>query len=63
MMRLVALLLAGLPDPAATAAGSPGAAAAPSHSYGLPGCCGMNWTDDDKRRRPDAWRRHLEAVS
>lgn len=33
-----------------------------NRSHGLPGCCGMNWTEDDKRRDPNGWARHLASV-
>ena len=31
-------------------------------SHGLPGCCGMNWTEADKRDDPKGWANHLIAA-
>ena len=29
------------------------------HSHGLPGCCGMNWTEADKCADPKGWAEHV----
>ena len=31
-------------------------------SHDLPGCCGMNWTEADKRDDPKGWADHLIAA-
>lgn len=66
MMRLAAFLFAACGIERGAAYSSPAPAdhtASPSYSHGLPGSLGMNWTEDDKRRDPEGWRRHVEGQS